>query len=96
MRWFLIISQAVYALLLPLWFASWLMLVMIFDAGIHFWAFLIYITFSAYPVAAIVCAIVSWLNIRRGEKRKAVYVNLIPALWIVAFGILYVSTLNTY
>lgn len=84
MRLFLIISQIFYVLLGVLWFVFWAMSVMMFDAGVTTSAAIIFGILSLYPVAVIVCGVLAWLFYRKKRRRAALYVNLVPMLWVVA------------
>lgn len=90
MKTFLIITQALYALCLAGWFIVWAMSVMVFDNGVQFWNSLYFITVSVFPIVVLACSVIAWVfRVRR--RRLAIIVNLIPMLWIAAFGIFILS-----
>jgi len=86
---FLLISQIIYALGLLPWLFIWGMSVMVFDAGVYLGNTLFFIAISAYPIAVIGCSITAWL-LRLRRRRTAIFVNLLPVLWILGIGLLLV------
>jgi len=85
MKPFLVISQLFYAVCLVGWLVVWMMSFMLFDSGIFFWNSFMFVLISLFPVAVVVCSILSWIFHKR-RRRAAVILNLIPMIWVVAFG----------
>lgn len=87
MRLFLIIIQSFYAVMLLPWFLIWGLSFMVFDSGISLWGIGIMIAVTLYPIAVVVCSILSWV---KRKKIKPVYItviNLVPAIWIIFFAV---------
>lgn len=88
---YLVISQIVFVLCILPWLFVWGMSVMIFDSGFHLWNTLFFIAISLYPLAVIGCSIAAWL-LRTRRKRTAIWINLIPLLWIVGIGLAFLAS----
>ncbi|TXK77353.1 hypothetical protein FU659_23085 [Paenibacillus sp. N3.4] len=89
MKVFLSITQTIYLISLPFWFLVWGLSFMAFDNGISLWGIICVVVISLYPVAVIVCSILSWIFKSKNKSRLAVILCLIPSLWIFS-GILLV------
>lgn len=84
MKLFLIISQVVYGLFLTLWFSFWALSAMLFDKGASATAISLFSIITAYPVAAVACAIIAWILYRKKKRKGALVVNLVPSLWVIS------------
>lgn len=84
MKPYLIISQILYVLSLIPWVAIWGLSFMSFDNGMNAANISFVLVISLYLVAVIVGSILSWV-FRVKKKRFAVWINLLPLLWIIAF-----------
>ncbi|WP_257967986.1 hypothetical protein [Peribacillus deserti] len=62
---------------------------MSFDNGVYIGNSAFVLAIGAYPLAVVICSILAWW-LRGRSKRKAAIVNLIPMLWIVAYGLLFI------
>lgn len=60
MKFYLVIIQVLYLLSLIPWFVIWGLSFMVFDNGISAWGISIMIIVSLYPVAVVICSILSW------------------------------------
>lgn len=85
MKVFLNITQTLYLLSVPFWFFIWGLSFMAFDNGISLWGMIYVVVISLYPVAVIVCLILSWIFKSKNKSRLAVIFCLIPSLWIFSF-----------
>ncbi|MDQ0201846.1 hypothetical protein [Neobacillus ginsengisoli] len=84
MKTYLIISQILYLLSLIPWFLIWGLSFMSFDNGVNLYNVSFVLSISLYPVAVIVCSILSWY-FRVKKKRFAMIINIAPMLWIIAY-----------
>jgi hypothetical protein len=82
---YLISTQILYILFLPAWLLIWGISFMGFDSGFSWLAVTIVVAIGLYPVAVIPCAIFGWI-LRNRKQRTAVWVNLIPMLWVLGIG----------
>ncbi|TLS36005.1 hypothetical protein [Pseudalkalibacillus caeni] len=87
MKIYLIVTQLIYLISLVPWFVILGLSFMSFDNGVNAYNIAFVSSISAYPLAVIVCSIISWF-LREGKKRVAVIVNLFPVLWVIGFGLL--------
>lgn len=88
MKIFLIFSQIIYLLCILPWIVIWGMSFMSFDGGIGLGNVAFVSIISLYPIAVIICSIIAWILHMR-KRRTAIIVNLIPMLWLIAFGLLF-------
>jgi hypothetical protein len=85
MKPYLIISQTLYVLSLIPWFVIWGLSFMSFDSGVNLANGSFVLAISIFPVAVIVSSILAWV-FRVKKQRFAIMINLVPMLWIIAFG----------
>ena len=85
MKIYLVIIQVIYLLCLIPWLPIWGLSFMSFDGGFSFYNILFVLIVSLYPVAFIVCTILSWI-FRNKRKKTAIIINLIPIIWVAAFA----------
>lgn len=88
MKVYLILTQILYVICLLPWFVFWGLSFMSFANGIGFGNTAFVAAISAYPVAVVACALIAWF-IHKKKTRTAVIVNLIPMLWIIGLGSLF-------
>lgn len=86
MKFYLIIIQAFYLLSLIPWFIIWGLSFMVFDNGISAWGISLMIIVSLYPVAVVICSILSWLFRGRFKSITVFFISAIPLLWVITFG----------
>ncbi|MHC0039743.1 hypothetical protein [Pseudoneobacillus sp. C159] len=84
MKLYLIISQVLYTISLIPWLAIWGLSFMSFDSGFNVFNVSFVLAITLYPVAIIICSILSWVFKTR-KRRFAIVINLIPLLWIISF-----------
>ncbi|MUT64619.1 hypothetical protein [Paenibacillus sp. NEAU-GSW1] len=85
MRTLLVITQIIYLVLCIPWLVIWGMSFMSFDQGFSWSAAAFVGVITLYPLAVITCSIIAWVLHKR-KKRAAVFINLVPMLWVVALG----------
>lgn len=85
MKPFLIISQTLYAICIVPWIVIFGMSFLSFDAGFNFYNIAFVSVIGLYPIAIVVCSIISWI-LRLRKKQIAIMINLIPMLWILFIG----------
>ncbi|WP_102273449.1 hypothetical protein [Cytobacillus massiliigabonensis] len=89
MKIYLILSQILYLLCTLPWLLIWGMSFMSFDSGFGLGNVSFVLGIGLYPVAVLICSIIAWiLHVRR--RRVAIIVNLVPMLWIVILGAIFV------
>ncbi|KUP03925.1 hypothetical protein Q75_17240 [Bacillus coahuilensis p1.1.43] len=87
MKIYLISLQCLYFFTFIPWVAIWGLSFMSFDGGVGVWNSLFVLIITIYPAAVILCSILSWLLLRKNEQ-QAIWVSLVPMLWVISFGIL--------
>lgn len=86
MKTYLVSTQLIYLLFLLPWTLIWGISFMAFDGGVSLGAIALTLGIGIYPLVLIACSIVAWLQ-RNNRKRSAVFVNLIPMLWVLGAGV---------
>jgi hypothetical protein len=86
MKFYLLVIQAFYLLSLIPWFIIWGLSFMVFDNGISAWGISIMIIVSLYPVAVVICSILSWLFKEKFKSITIFFISAIPLLWVITFG----------
>lgn len=81
----LIVLQVIYAILLFPWFIAWAFSFMVFDYGINVWGFVLVGVLTLYPVAVVLSIILTWVFFKKWKPVRLVWMNLIPAIWVVPF-----------
>lgn len=84
MKVYLIIIQGFYLLTLLPWFFIWGLSFMVFDNGISLWGISIMIVVSLYPVAVVICSILSWLLKEKVKSLNIFLISAIPLLWVTS------------
>jgi len=92
MKIYLVILQVIYLLCLIPWLPIWGLSFMSFDGGFSIYNILFVSIITLYPVAIIICTILSWI-LRTKRKKTAIIINLIPMLWVAGFALV-VFTFN--
>lgn len=90
---FLLVSQIVYALFSLAWIIVALMSFMMFDSPDALsdgTTLFVFIMVWMYPVALIGSAIVGWVLYHKRKFRGAVWIDLIPMLWVLGIVLLYI------
>jgi hypothetical protein len=85
MKLYLISIQAFYLISLIPWFLIWGLSFMVFDNGISAWGVSIMVIVSLYPVAVIICSILSWLFREKLKSLTIFFISSIPLLWVITF-----------
>ncbi|MWC29356.1 hypothetical protein [Paenibacillus sp. MMS18-CY102] len=88
MKIFLAISQIIYVISFLPWLLVFGMSFMSFDQGFGVWNVSFVGGIALYPVAVIAGAILGWILHKR-SKRAAIIWNLVPLLWWVGIGSLF-------
>lgn len=86
MKKYLILTQALYALFAVPWLGVWGLSFMGFDAGFSWPAVAIVLAIGLYPVASLISCILAWV-LRKRKPRAAVWLNLVPMLWVLGIGV---------
>ncbi|REK74284.1 hypothetical protein [Paenibacillus paeoniae] len=88
MKVYLILTQILYVIGLLPWFVFWGLSFMSFDSGVGAANLGFVLAITIYPIAVVACSIIAWV-IHKRKKRAAVIVNLIPMLWVLGLGSLF-------
>ncbi|OAB42099.1 hypothetical protein [Paenibacillus antarcticus] len=80
----LIIIQGFYLLTLLPWFLIWGLSFMVFDNGISVWGISIMTIVSLYPIAVVICSILSWLLKEKVKPLNTFLISAIPLLWVIS------------
>jgi hypothetical protein len=91
MKFYLISIQAFYLISLIPWFLIWGLSFMVFDNGISAWGVSIMVIVSLYPVAVIICSILSWLFREKLKSLTIFFIRSIPLLWVITLGAILVG-----
>lgn len=86
---FLVVTQVLWVAFLPLWFLALGVVVMGSAAGTTLWLNALLFAIMAYPLALGVAVVGSWVTFVRGRRRAPVWWNLIPLLWVLPLGTLF-------
>jgi hypothetical protein len=91
MKFYLISIQAFYLISFIPWFLIWGLSFMVFDNGISAWGVSIMVIVSLYPIAVIICSILSWLFRRKLKSLTIFFISAFPLLWVITLGAILVG-----
>ncbi|MEY8744401.1 hypothetical protein AB9M62_34325 [Bacillales bacterium AN1005] len=70
------------------WFIIWGLSFMAFDSGVSMWGVALVTIVTLYPLAVVVCSILSWLLKKKVKTLGLILISSFPLLWVISFAVL--------